>query len=531
VALLLTRQGRVQLARSLYSDVFNSDSYYHFALGRTTPAWNDDSLPPNPLDSEYTIKEFRNDIMFVKRLASTDVCHLARRIDWVSGTVYDPYDDTYSASNPAYSEATNLADSNFYVITDEFKVYKCLDNNSDSPSTVKPTKTTNDPEQESDGYIWKFLFQVTSGDQTKFLDSNYIPVRKLSGNPDFDVNGEVDSISVTNRGSDYTTASVDITGDGSGATATANIVAGEIDSITPTNFGSGYTFAFANITGDGTNAEATVLLGDTEASSTLLQSAVEGAAIPGTIDRIVVTNPGQDYVSGDIVITITGDGSGAEATATVSATTGAVTGITVTSAGTGYTWVEITIGNTFGVGTSATARAILSPINGHGSNPVEELFGSTIALVTSLADDSNTDFILGNDFRQIGLIKNIKNYAETAVFTETSGTATFIIDVDDSSDYNVDDEITTDTGGLFKVAQKTDDGSGTYQVHLIPEIGNITNSSVLTNTTTGASALSINSVTSPEVSVHTGNVMYLENRTPISRQVDQVETIKALIKF
>lgn len=529
MALLLTRHGRVQLARSLYSDVFNSNSYYHFALGRTTPAWDDDQAPPTPLDSEYAIKEFRNDIMFVKKLSSTDVCHLARRINWVSGTVYDPYDDTYSASNPAYSEATSLADANFYVMTDEFKVYKCLDNNNNSPSTVKPDKTTSDPETEADNYVWKFLFQITSGDQTKFLDSNYIPVRKLTGNPDFDVNGEVDSISVTSNGSGYTTASVDITGDGTGATATANIVAGAVDSITVDTEGSGYTFAFANITGDGTGAEATVLLGDTEASSTLLQSAIEGAAIPGTVDRIIVTAPGQDYVSGDVLVTVTGDGTGAEATATVSPTTGAITGITVNSAGSNYTWAEITISNTFAVGSGATARVVLSPINGHGSNPVEELFGNTIALVTSLADDSNTDYMLNNDFRQIGLIKNIQNYAETSVFTETSGSATFIIDVDDSSDYSVDDEISTDTGGLFKVSQITDDGSGTFQVHLIPKIGSISGSTV-TNNTTG-DTLSINSITNPEVSVHTGNVMYFENRAPITRQADQVETIKALIKF
>lgn len=533
MALLLTKIGRVDLARSLLRDVKNENDYFYFTLGRTQ-AWSDEASPDTPVDSESFVKDFRRRIMFVQRVTSSDVCHLAPRINWTSGTVYDPYDDTYSTSNPAYSEATTLADSNFYVMTDEYKVYKCLDNNSNAQSTVKPITTSTSAETLSDGYTWKFLFQVTSSDQTKFMDANYIPVRKLTGNPTFDVNGEIDSITVDTGGSGYTSApSVTISGDGTGATATATVSAGAVSEITVTSAGSGYSFAIVSISGGGgSNATATANLGDAD-SLPALQSAVEAAsvAIGGAIDRIVVTNPGQDYSSSDVSVEITGDGSGAEATATVSATTGAITGITVTSAGSGYTFANITFTQTLGVGSSATARAVVAPIEGHGSNPVKELFACTVGLVINVSDDDNTDLILGNDFRQIGLIRNIKNYAETANFTTTTGTATFIIDVNDNSDYAVDDTITSDDGGEFRVSQLTDDGSGTYQIHLIPVIPTITSSSTLTNTTQGTSSLSINSVTNPEISISTGDVVYVENRASVTRQVNQVEQIKALINF
>ena len=470
--------------------------------------------------------------MFAHQVSSADVCHMARRIDWVSGTVYDPYDDDISPTNPSFSEATNLADSNFYVITDEFKVYKCLDNNENADSTIKPTATSTSAVTLADGYTWKFLFQVSSADQSKFLDTNYIPVRKLSGNPTFDVNGEIDSISVLTGGSGYTTATVSIQGDGTGASATAVIVGDAIDSITVDTAGSGYTFAFITITGDGTLATADVSLGDADTLPPL-QTAVEAAAtaIGGAIDRFVVTDPGQDYIDGDTIVTITGDGTGAEASVDIAPTTGAILGLTVTAGGTGYSFADITFTQGVGVGTQGAARAIISPAEGHGANPVKELFASTIACVVSLQGDTNTDLTLDNDFRQIGLIKNVDNFAGTEFYTGSTATAAYVIDVNSDADYATDDIIDSDDGGQFRVSQIRDDNSGTFQIHLVPIIPLITVSSTLTNTTQAITSLSINSLTEPEINSQTGDVFYIENRLSILRQDDQVETIKALINF
>ena len=165
---------------------------------------------------------------------------------------------------------------------------------------------------------------------------------------------------------------------------------------------------------------------------------------------------------------------------------------------------------------------------------MKELFASTVALAVSLSDDDNTDLILNNDFRQIGLVRNFLQYGYSSssdLLTSITGTATFIIDVNDNSDYAIDDVITTDGGGEFRVSQLTDDGSGTYQIHLIPIVPTISDSSTLTNTTQGLSSLSINSVTNPEIDIKTGDVVNIENRASVTRQANQVETIKALITF
>ena len=534
MALLLTKLGRVEIARSFYRDVNSEKDYFHFSLGKTG-AWTDDEAPPTPVDSDNFTREYRRNILFTQLITSANVCHLARRIDWVSGTVYDSYDDDYSSTRLANSDATTLADANFYVITDENKVYKCIDNNSNATVSDKPTDTSTNTFSTTDGYTWKFLFQVSSADETAFLDTTHIPVRKLTGNPTHDVNGELDSFTITAGGSGYTSApKVNIIGDGKEASATATIIGGAVTGITVDTQGSGYTFAIARISGGGgTGAAATILLGDAD-SLPALQQAVEEAAVKGTLDKIAISNAGQGYTPGDVTVTISGDGSGASATATIASDTGAITAINVTDRGSGYTFANISFTQAVGSGTNAAARAIISPINGHGSNPVKELFASSIGVVVSISQNTNEDLILDNDFRQIGLIKNIaplEPETPDEKWTNNTATASYVIDVTDNSNYAVDDNITTDDGGQFTVSHIAATDTSTYRVYLQPIIGLITSSSTLSNTTKALTNLSINSVTSPEIDIASGDIVYIENKSPISRSSDQVETIKTVLNF
>jgi hypothetical protein len=69
------------------------------------------------------------------------------------------------------------------------------------------------------------------------------------------VDGTIDYIKLIDGGNGYSNINVTIAGDGTGATATANLVAGSVRSITITNRGSGYTYANVTLTPQGgTNA-------------------------------------------------------------------------------------------------------------------------------------------------------------------------------------------------------------------------------------------------------------------------------------
>jgi len=532
MSLLLKNEARVEFARSFYRDIYNENDFFYLFASKAT-AWADEVSPDLPIDSNFYTAKYRHDMMFVKRVQAADVVLLARKLEWVSGTVYDPYDDNYSSDNPANSGATTLADALFYVLTDDNNVYKCLDNNSNATSTIKPTSTGTEQFELDDGYIWKFMFQIGSADATKFVTTNYMPVRKIAGTgqPTFDVNGELDSITVTAGGSGYTSApTVIIEGDGTGATATATLTGDAVTSITIDTAGRGYSFALIQFSGGGgSGAQATVQLGSTETPS--LQQAVESTAVSGTLDRIVVETQGLDYITGDAVVTITGDGTNAAASPIIN-NAGSITGVTVTDPGQNYTFADITITQTVGNGTAFTGRAIISPYSGHGGNAPKELFAKNLGLTVSFISDDK-DVIVGNEYRQIGLIKNIQNFGETALYTTSIGTPCFVVTVSTPDDWNLDDELTTSDGGKFRVIQKLDlDDDGTIETVYLQEIlPNITVGSIFENLTTGSSGIAINSVTNPEISNHSGEIVYIDNRRPITRDEKQVETIKIIINF
>lgn len=545
MSLLLRSAGRTELARSFYRDIYNENDFFYFFVGRTIE-WEDEQSPETPVDSVRYVNTSARNMLFVNRIRSSDAVLMIPRINWSPDTIYDQYDDKYGEIDPdgnvytSYSGAESLKDALFYVLTDDDHVYKCISNKNNSPSTVKPTGTSTSTIETADGYLWKFMYKVESADKIKFLTNDYIPVRKIagSGDPEFDVNGQIDSITITNGGSSYTSAPmVIINGDGTGASATATISGGEVTGITISNAGAGYSFAYITFSGGGgTGAAADVELGATETGTA--QENVESAATPGTIDRIQIINGGIDYVSGDASITIEGDGSGAEAIATIDPDDGSIIDVTITNQGSGYTFANITVGGSAGSG--AELISTTSPRSGHGANAQKELFATNIGISVNLTNE-NADLFLNNDFRQIGIIKNPREYGSTNNFQEGTGTCCFVINVADPENYDADDVILTDSGGIFTVIQKIDaDNDGIVEsVYLLPTIPLITTSSIMLNQTKSITGLVINTLTTggllplvaPEIDSNSGEIIYLDNREFIFRQEDQVEKVRAILKF
>ena len=535
MAILIRDQARVQQARSFYRDIYNDNDRYFLAASRTT-TWTTDTDPDTSYDNRIDMSQFRRDILFVKKVQNSDVAMLARRIDWTSGTVYDQYDDALTPTNTSNSGASSLDEANFYVLTEDFNVYKCMNNNFNAPSTTKPSSTGTEVFETVDGYKWKFLFQIGASDRAKFLSESYIPVRKVSGGgePGFDVNGEIDNIVISNAGAGYTTSPiVTIQGDGIGAVATATVSGGEVTNINITNGGFGYSFADVVLTGGGytTIAKADAVLGSTETST--LQSAVESTAVRGTIDNIIIDSIGQDYVNGDALVQIEGDGQGAEAALVINSN-GNVESISVTDPGVGYTKATITLNQTLGGGSGASFRAIISPWGGHGSNPQQELFARRVGITVSFDNDSQ-DMVTENDYRQVGLLKNITPYGATNLFNDLTGTPCFTIGTSTPTSFSSDDNITTDSGGEFLVTQVRDaSGDGIDDTVYLQEItAGIASSDSLTNNTKDITGLTINTstLTNPEIDVKSGELIYYDNRKPITRDEDQVETVKLIFTF
>jgi hypothetical protein len=233
-------------------------------------AWANDAAPPQANSSVAAIYDFWKNMVSAKLITGNDVRHAIPRETYASGTVYLAYDDRLN------DEDMYHGNTSMHIVNSDWNVYKCLSNNMGQVSTVQPTQTiTTSAVEESDGYIWKYMYTITSEERLRFVTSSYMPVRTLEYDnsslqwtvQENAVPGAIAAIKVENVGVGYTNANnitVTITGDGTGAAAFArvNTTSNTISAIVISNPGNDYTEAECEIvdSGAGVNASARVII-------------------------------------------------------------------------------------------------------------------------------------------------------------------------------------------------------------------------------------------------------------------------------
>lgn len=180
----------------LFVDSVNRANSSFFVFTARSYPWENDNSPP-AANAQLTVYEHQiyDDILFGKRIANTDVKFMIPRYDWTSNTVYA----RYSKNN------ANLYNTNFYVITADRRVYKVLDNNGNTASTIKPFASTNTVFVTSDGYVWKYMYTIDASTMTAFATPNYIPIVPNTAVQNSALPGAIDVILVDSGGSGYQT--------------------------------------------------------------------------------------------------------------------------------------------------------------------------------------------------------------------------------------------------------------------------------------------------------------------------------------
>lgn len=260
--------------RILNSETFAEriiDQPSYIFIGKDTP-WADEELPDAPSESSMKLSQLYTDLLAAKRITSDTITSVIPRINWTANSIYDAYSDKL---NMIDDRKPNGARYSFYVLTDEFNVYKCLSNNNNSVSNTKPTSQQITEFQTPDGYIWKYMYTVRSTDVFSFLTQDWMPVYTIEANDGSSqwqvqenaVDGALSEILLTSGGIGYNSdvePTVVITGDGTGATVRAivNPISGSITRFMVTNPGSGYSYASLTLTntGAGTGATGVVVL-------------------------------------------------------------------------------------------------------------------------------------------------------------------------------------------------------------------------------------------------------------------------------
>ena len=287
-------------------------------------------------------------------------------------------------------------------------------------------------------------------------------------------------------------------------------------------------------------------LGSAASDDNSSQWDVENGATDGTIEHARVTAGGSSYGSdGNYNVAISGDGASGQLQVTVSS--GAITAVTVNAVGSGYSVASIDNGllqtATSSSGTGATFDIIISPKNGHGSDPVEELGGNYVIVNSRLEyAEGSGDFPTDNDFRQIGLIVNPTNAGGNTLSSATTLSALNRITLDSGATMPVVDDTIASANPIAsgtavgKVVSVDSTNRFIYYLPAEDSVGNF-NSFVAGNTikvgATTKGTISSGGVSGsyPEIQRNSGDIVYLENRGAVARAADQIEDIKLIIEM
>ena len=299
-------------------------------------------------------------------------------------------------------------------------------------------------------------------------------------------------------------------------------------------------------------------------------------------------------------IPILGDGTGGKVSVTVNSQ-GKVSDVTVTNGGTGYTSGTVQfypgapgteiggpIAGLSAVGVAGTSVAdievVIPPPGGHGFDVYKELGAFRVLMYARFENDSsNPDFIVGNDFARVGLVKNPKTLSGAAL-TKSSAVSLTSLKLKTVSGGNiadttfaVDSPVSQQIGvgstavgyvanwdsstAVLKLYTPTGIGSTTYGFRMVdftsqigpgadnnykivgqggPEVGIDTSFGTSSNpgtaTTVGTAQVQlgqdfIEGVAAPEVKKYSGEILYIDNRAAIQRSATQKEDVKIVLEF
>lgn len=488
---------------NLLASIANNQNYYYFFASRHTPFADDNNPPAVFEDFQDCVYTPLSELLFGKRLTTNNIRYMARGgpgINWVSNTVFTQYTHT----------DFNLFSENFYTITDEGKVYKCLYNNRGVASTSKPTLTQNSVFQAADGYVWKYLFSVTSTDNTNFATANAFPVVPNANIVTSAVSG-LDVIEVIAGGTGYiTTTNGTIQEINTTTPALVRIAAA--GASTDNNFYNGSSIYITNGTAQGSLRTITSYTVNSTGNWCLLSTAIANLVASSSTYLI---NPS---------VKIVGDGTGASAIATVS--NGVISAVTVVNNGIGYTRASVSIVANTSYGSGANVVAYVPPIGGHGKNVVQELGCDTFGLNIQISNTESSTIITTTKYRTVGILKNPKSAANTSNnWTANTFSAVMKVTVNPSTVFTNNELVIGQTTGAYgKVAF-----SNSTVLYLTGEKTFANNEQIVGNTS--GFIATINAVSTVGDIVPTSpEVLYLTNLQPVTRSNTATDVFKITFK-
>ena len=228
-----------------------------------------EDAPPAPIDNQIEKTAVYDDLIAAKRITSTFARLVAPRYNWSLSTnpKFDMYRPNYSPT-PGGGGAIGvqtalgssaLSGSKYYVMNSNYEVFKCL-YNGQTPANATGINATYEPKtsptagqgtyanglftESATGYIWKYMYTLSTADVIAFLSSDFLPMGTYAGPAAVD--GAIHIAVIKDGGANMPTSGtvyVGVDGDGTGAIVKITTSAGgAISSVEMQAAGTGYTY-------------------------------------------------------------------------------------------------------------------------------------------------------------------------------------------------------------------------------------------------------------------------------------------------
>lgn len=561
----------------------NSNVLYAM-IGRNLEYVNEPT-PDTPVESpkDKYVDVWRNAIA-AKKITGDDVSHVVRRINWTTGTVYAMYRD----------DDEDLYSKDFYVLTDEMNVYKCLYNNNGVASTVKPTGYSLLPFTSSDGYTWKYMYSITLGDAEKFLTVTHMPVKTIATSDgsteslrqidvqEASVNSSIEIIQLLNGGLEYATIEDVVVETASGRSVKLSS-AGANPPSPIDNFYNGSALYIT--TGQGAGQLRRIV--DYSGTSKIATVNAVFETVPDSSSRINISP----------TVTIIGDGKNAKAYSKVDSGSTEITDVIIIDSGEGYTQARVAISANSVHGRGSSAEPIISPIGGHGYDPVRELGADQVMLNVKLVGEegisANGNGYIPTDlnYRSISILKDPilmvdanNNVVSTQTIANTSnspvtlrlthkykisynqmdnnvpinplvvgdsisnerlrfraeqGTLEFVTDLNsvDRRDAALDNAFLAANANVVAIEDDQEETDTSFYTLYVNDVNSYSDyvpfavDDVLIRRDSEVKIATIKGVSDPEANTFSGEILYTSNVQKIVRDAEQTEDIKIVLDF
>lgn len=484
----------------------NTSQYYAFASNPvSTP-----TVSNNTFDDYSLVHDTNSKVLFGKKITNNNIVPVIKNITWTTNTAYTRYDNTKDISN-----------SNFYVLTTPsevggyYHVYKCIDNANGGYSTVKPDLIEESSFIKSDGYIWKYMYSISTANYNKFATSDFIPVYANANMKESAYNySGVEVINISNGGLGYSSYH-----DGTIlSVVNSSVIQISNNASVDNDFYSYNSIYMYNETATTSQLKTiTSYVSNTSGKWITLDS-------PANTTNIIPSTT-QYYIRPRIVFDTDGNRA-PSAYCNINTTSNSILSVVILDPGYGISRANVSIVSNGGLG--ANLYCIVPPAGGHSSNPENELNMKGMSIYFEFNGYEGNTISTNLLYNRIGLLKDpcilYSNNTKGSVYSDPTFSQILTANVSPSAVFDIGDTVTGNTSNAKGIVTY----SNSTVIHLVGDKYFSDGEYIISSNGSLSTIITINTL--GDIYMKDQIPLYVRNISDVSRANAQSEAFRLIIQ-